>query len=766
MGRFSVGQAVRRTEDQRLITGQGRYTDDITLPNQAHAYVLRSPHAFARIVGVDATDASAAPGVLGVLTGEDVAADGLGNLPCPGVLEGMPTPPRPVLAREYVRFVGDPVALVVAETAAQARDAAELIAVEYDELPAVTDLATAGEEGRPQIWDAAPGNVAFAWEAGLRDAVDRLMGQAARVVTVDLVNNRVVANSLEARGANGAYDAQSGRYTLYASGQGAHGIRAQLAEQIFKIPEDKIRVSIPDVGGGFGMKIFLYPEHALMLWAARRVGRPVKWYEDRSEAFLSDTHGRDHITRAQVAVDADGHFLALRCSTAANLGAYLSQYGPFIPTGAGASMYAGVYDFRAVHYEVKGFYTNTAPVDAYRGAGRPEAAYAIERVVDAAARELGIDPAEIRRKNFIKAGQMPYTTHMGEASVTYDSGDFTRNLNDALKLADAESFPARRTAARARGKLRGLGISYYIEQCGGAPNESARVTVDPNGGVKIYIGNKSNGQGHATAYAQILSHGLGVDIESVEVIQADTDLTPAGMTGGSRALPVGGVATTRAAEDLVEKAEAVAADMLEAAATDLRFEDGRFTVVGTDRAVGLLEVAARAGGLGGANTFEPNAATFPNGCHVCEVEIDIETGVPEVVAYAVCDDFGRIVNPLLVTGQVHGGVAQGVGQALYEHAIYDPESGQLLTGSYMDYTMPRADNLPEIKFKFNEIPCATNPLGAKGCGEAGAIGAPPATINAVVDALQEYGVTHVDMPATPLRLWRLIQEGSTRIAAE
>ncbi|HET6520890.1 MAG TPA: xanthine dehydrogenase family protein molybdopterin-binding subunit, partial [Geminicoccaceae bacterium] len=756
----------RRVEDQRLITGRGRYTDDITLPNQAHAYVLRSPHAFARIVSIDTTAAASAEGVLAVLTGADAEADGLGNLPCPGALENMPTPPRPVLARDRVRFVGDPVAVIVAGTAARARDAAELVEVDYEELPAVTDLAAAEQPGRAQIWDFAPHNVVFRWEAGDREPVDRLIAGAARVVTVDLVNNRVVANSLEPRCANGAYDPQSGRYTLYTTSQGAHGIRGQLAEHILKVPEDQIHVAIPDVGGGFGMKIFLYPEHGLMLWAAKRVGRPVKWYEDRSEAFLSDTHGRDHITRAQLALDADGRFLALRASITANLGAYLSQYGPFIPTGAGAAMYAGVYDFQAVHVESKGLYTNTSPVDAYRGAGRPEAAYVVERLVDTAARELGMDPAELRRRNFIKPERMPYKTHMGAASVTYDSGEFARNLNDALELADAKGFPARRSAARAKGRLRGLGISYYIEQCGGAPEETARIELDAEGGVKVFIGNKSNGQGHETAYTQLVSDALGVDSEQIEVVQADTDRTPAGMTGGSRALPVGGVATRRASDEVVEKAKRVASDMLEAAATDLRFEDGRFTVVGTDRSVGLLEVAARAGGLDGRNTFTPDASTFPNGCHVCEIEVDIDTGTPEVVRYTVVDDFGRVVNPLLVAGQVHGGVAQGVGQALYEHAVYDPESGQLLSGSYMDYCMPRADNLTEITFKLNEIACTTNPLGAKGCGEAGAIGAPPAVINALVDALHEYGVKHVDMPATPLRLWRLINERATPMAAE
>jgi aerobic carbon-monoxide dehydrogenase large subunit len=767
MGRFSVGQAVTRREDLRLVTGKGRYTDDIQLDGQAHGIVVRSPHAHARIRGIDKSAAQSAPGVLAVLTGDDVAADGLGPLPCkvmPNFRDGRRMSPtrRPILAQGSVRFVGDPVALIVAESREQALDAAELLEVDYEPLPSVTDLASALDSGRPQVWPDMPGNLALEWESGDGKKVDELLAKAHRVTTVELVNNRLAPSSLETRGAIGSFE--NGRYVLYTGGQGVHSMRDIIAGEILKVPEEQIRVVQKDVGGGFGMKIFVYPEYPMVMWAARRVGRPVKWIGDRSEAFLADTHGRDHITTVKIAIDENGRMLALKASALANLGAYLSQYGPFIPTDCGAAMYNATYAFQAVHFEVRCALTNTAPVDAYRGAGRPEAAYAVERAVDAAAREVGMDPVEFRKLNFIPTGKMPFTTAMG---LTYDSGDFARVIDLAMQKADRDGFAARKAESARRGKLRGLGIAYYIEVCGGAPGEFAEVRVDGAGKVQVLVGNQSNGQGHETAYAQVVADQLGIDYDAIEVIQGDSDLIrTGGGTGGSRALPVGGVAAMGACDQAVDKGKAVAAEMLEAAAADVRYVEGRYTIVGTDRSVGLFEVAAKAGGLAGDLDFTPSAATFPNGCHVCEVEIDPDTGIPTIERYTVVDDFGKVINPLLLAGQVHGGVAQGLGQGLHEHAVYDPESGQLVSGSFMDYTMPRADQMPDIDFSWVEIPCTTNPLGIKGCGEAGAIGAPPSVINGLVDALAELGVRHVDMPATPLSLWRLIHEHQGRVAAE
>lgn len=757
MGRFGVGQAIVRVEDQRLLTGGGRYTDDVVPQGQAAAVFVRSPHAHAVIEAVRTDAARAMPGVLAVLTVADLDAAGMGPLPCRAPTrnrDGTPlhVPPRPPLARGRVRHVGDPVVCVVAGTLAQAREAAEAVEIDYAPLAAVSEPARALAPGAPQVWPDAPGNVALEWEAGDRAAVDRVLAGAHHISTVDLVNNRVVPNAMEPRGCLALHDAETGRYTLRTGGQGVHSMQGILCEML-GLPASQIRVIQQDVGGGFGMKIWVYPEYPVCLLAARLTGRPVKWVADRGESFLSDTHGRDHLTRIQIAVDAEGRMRALRASITANLGAYLSQFGPFIPTDAGAKMYNGVYAFEAVHVEVRGVYTNTVPVDAYRGAGRPEAAYAVERAVDVTARDLGLDPAELRRRSFIPPHAMPFRTAMG---TTYDTGEFERLMRSALERAEAASFAARRAAARAEGRLRGLGIAYYVEQCAGGGDESARVEVLPEGRVRLYIGTQSNGQGHATAYAQLLCDALGLTPEQIETIQGDTDLVATGKgTGGSRSVPVGGVAVQRAAESAVEAGRRIAADLLEAAEADIAFSDGRFRIVGTDRSAGLFEVAARAGGRGleGDGTFLPPIHTFPNGCHVCELEIEAATGVPRIVRYTIVDDFGTVLNPLLLEGQVHGGVAQGVGQALLEQAVYD-EGGQLLSGSFLDYTMPRADGFPWIDFSTIPVPCTTNPLGMKGAGEAGAIGAPPAVINAVVDAL---GVRHVDMPATPERLWRLIQ---------
>ncbi len=763
MGRFAVGQPLRRKEDERLVTGGGSYTDDLQVAGALHAAFVRSPHAHADILAIDTATARAMPGVAAVLTAADCDAAGLGPLPCRALprhnRDGRPMPAteRPVLARRRVRHVGDPVALVVAETMAQARDAAEAVEVTYAPRPAVTDPVAALRPGAPELWPEAPGNLALDWEAGDAAAVDRLLAAAHHVTRVELVNNRVVPNPLEPRGCIATYDAATQSYTLRTGGQGVHSMQSVLADEVLKVPKERLRVVQADVGGGFGMKIFVFPEYPGCLLAARLTGRPVRWIAERQESFLSDSHGRDHVTTVEIATDADGRMIALRASAVANLGAYLSQFGPFIPTDAGAKMYAGVYRFAAVHFQVRLAYTNTVPLDAYRGAGRPEAAYAVERAVDATARELGLDPAELRRRNFIPPEAMPYRTAL---QTTYDSGEFARLLDAALERADVAGFAARKAAARRLGRLLGLGIAYYVEQCAGGADETARIVVGGDGKVRLFIGTQSNGQGHATAYAQILADALGVPFADIETIQGDTALIPTGRgTGGSRSVPVGGVAAQRAATALIDKGKVLAAEALEAAAADVAFADGVYRVLGTDREIGLVAVARLAGpdGLDAAAAWQPAIATFPNGCHVCEISIDAETGVPRIERYTVVDDFGTVINPLLVEGQVHGGVGQGIGQALYEETVYDPASGQLLTGSFMDYAMPRAAGVPAIDFSMIPVPCRTNPMGMKGAGEAGAIGAPPAVINGLVDALAHLGVRHVDMPATPQRLWRLLQ---------
>ncbi len=763
--KFGIGQAVPRTEDARLLTGKGRYTDDVALEGQAHAVFVRSPHAHADILGVDAADAEAAPGVLGVFTVADLDADGVGPIPCLAGLrnrDGSPyaAPPRPALARGRVRHVGDPVAMIVAETLEAARDAADLVMVDYGERDSVADTAAAVEPGRALVWDEAPGNLSFDWEAGDAAAAAAAFKGAARVVTLDLVNNRVVANPMEER-ACVAHPDDQGRFVLHVTSQGVHGIRKQLCK-MFGMAEDRLRVVTGDVGGGFGMKIFNYPEYVCVLFAARRLARPVRWASERTEGFVSDDHGRDHVSRAELALDADGRFLALRVDTIANMGAYLSNYAPFIATDAGAAMLVGSYRTPAVYVRVRGVFTNTQPVDAYRGAGRPEAAYLLERIIDKAGRETGLGPAEIRRRNFIPPDAMPYATPMGK---TYDTGDFRRNLEDGLVLADWDGFPARRAEAARRGMLRGIGLSTYIEACSGGGPEQATVEVAADGRVVLMIGTQTNGQGHETAYKQILSDRLGVPPDDIEVVQGDTDRVAwGGGTGGSRSVPVGGAALAESAKAVVARMTEAAADQMEAAAVDVEYADGRFTVVGTDKALAFREVAAKAAPADGGPAFRemarwtPPAATFPNGCHVCEVEIDPETGETEVVRYTVVDDFGTVINPTLVIGQVHGGVVQGIGQALHERVVFDPDTGQLLTGSLMDYRLPRAADIPPVAVRLNCVPSTTNALGMKGAGEAGAIGAPPAVVNAVVDALADLGVDHVDMPATPLAVWALIRE--------
>ncbi|MBM3504969.1 MAG: xanthine dehydrogenase family protein molybdopterin-binding subunit [Alphaproteobacteria bacterium] len=768
MGQFGVGQAVRRKEDQRLLTGGGRYLDDMSVPNQAYAYILRSPHAHAKITSLDTTAARKAPGVLAVLTAADLETDKIGGIPCLAPLpsrDGKPMaqPPYPLLKKDRVRMVGDQVALVIAETIKQAKDAAELIAVDYDVLPAVGDIASAVKKGAPSVWDQADNRV-FDWENGDKKAVDAAFAKAHHVTRVDLTNNRVVVNSMEPRGALGVYDAKNGRYTLYSPCQNVHMLQGIIAG-ILGVEKGKLRVVSPDVGGGFGMKVFSYVEQGLMPWAAKKVGRPVKWTSERTEAFISDTQGRDHVTRAELALDKDGKILAIRVQSQSNMGAYLSNFAPMIATMAGTQLLTGLYDIKVAYVNVLGVFTNTVPIDAYRGAGRPEASHVIERLVDTAAAELKMDPAELRRRNFIKPDQLPYKAPLGP---NYDSGHFVKNMDDAIKASDWVGFAKRKAEAEKHGKLRGIGMSCYVEAAIGSPNEDVELIFEQDGSITLLIGTLTNGQGHATSYSQVLEEMLGLPFDRIKVVQGDTDVVKTGGgTGGSRSMMIGASAIKVAADKVIEKGRKIAAHMLEAAESDIEFADGVFRIVGTDRRMSIGEVAAAA--RNSANVpkgMEPSldtkaksdvaAGTYPNGCHVCEVEIDKDTGVVKIVGYTVVDDFGKVVNPVLIAGQVHGGIVQGVGQALLEHCIYDPESAQLLTGSFMDYAMPRADNVPSFRLGFNEVLCKTNPLGIKGAGEAGTVGALGAVMNAIVDALKGYGVKHVEMPATPERIWRTI----------
>jgi len=771
--KFGIGQPVTRLEDPRLLTGGGRYTDDIAVDDMAHGYVMRAPHAHAEIVSIDVEAARQMPGVLAVLTAAEVEADGLGVLPCLLPLQnrdGTPAgeTPRPLLAGARVRHVGEPVVFVVAESVNQARDAAETVEIDYDERPAVTDTRHAGDDGQPQIWDAIPNNTCFDWDSGDADAVAAAFAQAALVSRLELVNNRVVSNAMEPRAVLADYDPADDRSTLYTPSQGVHILHPQLTDQVLKLDKDKLRVVSYDVGGGFGTRAFLYPEHCLALWASRRLQRPVKWTGDRTEIFLSDAQARDNVSLAELALDADGKFLALRVTTHAAMGAYLHNFGPFIPTQAGTHMVTGLYAIPHAYVRVKGMLTNTVPTDAYRGAGRPEGAYLIERLVDYAAAEVGLTPDEIRRRNFVPAAAMPYNTALGNV---YDSGDFLAVMEEGLERADWADFEARRAEAAARGRLRGIGLSGYIERCGGGNPETAQVQFDADqDGLAIVIGNQHNGQGHLTMYTQIICDRLGIAPEQVRLQQGDSDRVPWGMTGGSRAAPVGGAAVLGAADQVIEKGRLIAAHMLEAAAVDVEYADASFRVAGTDRRLGLFEVvrAARdpanlpdgvAPGLDADYTRTPEAATFPNGCHVVELEVDPDTGQVEIARYTIVDDFGDVINPLLLAGQVHGGIAQGLGQALTEHTVYDPDSGQLLTATFMDYAVPRADDLPSFAFSTHNVRCTTNPLGIKGAGEAGTIGAMPAVINALVDALRPAtGGNHIDMPATPQHLWQLLQQ--------
>jgi carbon-monoxide dehydrogenase large subunit len=761
------GRSVRRIEDFRFLTGQGRYVDDFTLPGQVHAHVLRSPHAHAVIERVETTAAREGSGVLGVFTEADLRADGVGPLPCIAQVRTVGpliVPPRYALARGRVRHVGDPVALVVAETPEQARDAAERISVDYRPIDAVVEAAAALLPDAPAIWDEAPGNLCFRFQRGDESATRAAFGAAAQIVEIELVNNRLVPAPIEPRAAIGSYDAAEGRFDLLLTGQGVHSIRHQLAETVFKLSPEQIQVTAPDVGGGFGMKNFLYPEWVLVLWAARRLGRPVKWVAERGEEFVSGAQGRDNLTKARLALDENGRFLALDVSTVANLGAYLSTNGPGSSTNSPATAMGGVYAIPAVFMDVRGAFTNTVPIDAYRGAGKPEANYIIERLVDIAAHRIGTDPTELRRLNMIDA--FPYRSGLG---VTIDCGRFAANLGDALAKARDAGFAARRAAAAARGRLRGLGLGCFLETARGTPNEAAEIRFDPDGGVSLILGTQSNGQGHETSYPQIAASLLGLPAALFRLVQADTRLVPRGAGhGGARSMHQGGTALVKAAEMVVEKGRRIAAHLLQADSAEIVFAEGRFIVPGTEGQIDLLTVARAAadpanlpeGMTPSLDGFVYNLLdvfTFPNGCHIAEVEIDPDTGLVSLERYTVVDDYGRLINPLLTKGQVQGGVAQGIGQALLEHTVYEPASGQLLSGSLMDYALPRADDLPPFDITLAELPTSANPLGVKGSGQAGCIAAPQTIINAIVDALSPLGIDHIDMPATPERVWRAIR---------
>ncbi|SMF17259.1 carbon-monoxide dehydrogenase large subunit [Tistlia consotensis] len=783
-----VGQPIRRKEDRRFVTGEGRYLADLALPAMAQAQVLRSPYAHARIRAIDTAAAAALPGVLLILTSADLEAAQVGGLPCGwGVTtrDGirMAEPPHPVLAAERVRHVGDPVAFVVAETPEAALDALEAIEVDYEPLPHVVGLEAAVGPAAPRIWPEAPGNLCYDWDVGDAAAVEAAFAGAHHVTTVKLVNNRVHASPMETRGTLGHYDSSSDRYTLWTSNQNPHVIRVLLAASTLGISEEKLRVVAPDVGGGFGMKIYHYAEEVLVLFAARRLRRPVRWIATRAEGYLSDTHARDHVTTVSAALDAEGVMQGLRVDTLANMGAYLSTFAPAIPSFFYAYPFPGAYRVRAVHCRVRAVFTNTVPVDAYRGAGRPECTYALERLMDAAARELGLDRLEIRRRNLIPAEAFPYKTPL---LWTYDVAEPHRLLERAETVGDFAGFAARREESRARGRLRGLGFAFYMESCGMGPSkmlnregcrggqfEVGTVRVNPTGTVTVLTGSHSHGQGHETVFAQIAADALGVDFERIEVVHGDTDRIPYGIgTYGSRSLAVGGSALKLSLDKVIEKGRRIAAHLLECDPADLAFEQGRYQVAGTDRSAGFAEVAAAAynpvafppdeiePGLEETSYFDPPDFTFPYGCHLCEVEVDPETGRTEVLALAAVDDFGVQVNPMIVAGQIHGGLAQGVGQALFEQCVFDEASGQLVTGTLLDYALPRAADLPPMRLDSLETPCRNNPLGVKGCGEAGAIAGPAALVSAVLHALEPLGVTRIDMPVTAEKVWRACREAA------
>jgi carbon-monoxide dehydrogenase large subunit len=789
MSATGIGAAVRRKEDLRFITGKGQYTDDVSRPGQTHIYFIRSPHAHAKLKRIDTKAAAAMPGVVAVATGTEFAESKLGGLICGWTVlskDGSPMKmaPHPALAVGKACHVGDPVAVVIAETLAQAKDAAEKVVIDYEVLPSVVDPAKAAAKGAPQIHDIAPHNTIYNWHLGDHDATAAAFKAAKHVTKLEFVNNRLVPNAMEPRAALAEYDSGSESLTLWNATQNPHVARLVISAFVGMAPENKLRVIAPDVGGGFGSKIFIYPEEIVCLWAARKFNRPVKWTAERSESFISDAHGRDHVTKAEMALDADNKVTGLKVHTIANLGAYMSTFSSAVPTFLYATLLSGQYAIPHIYCEVDAVYTNTVPVDAYRGAGRPEATYVVERLVEAAARELNVEPADLRRKNFVKT--FPYQTSV--ASL-YDAGDYNASLAKALQIHDYKGFGKRKRESEKLGKLRGIGFATYIEACGVAPSalvgqlgagvglwESAEVRVNPTGSVELLTGCHQHGQGHETTFAQLVAERLGISIDQVTVVHGDTDKVQFGMgTYGSRSGAVGMSAIVKALDKVEAKAKKIAAHLLEAAEGDIVFKDGKFTVAGTDKSVAWGELALAAyvahkfptseiePGLKEAAFYDPTNFTFPAGCHICEVEIDTDTGETNVVGWTAVDDFGTVINPMIVEGQVHGGVAQGVGQALLEHTVYS-DNGQLVTGSYMDYAMPRADNLPSLKVDTTFTKCPSNPLGIKGCGEAGAIAAPAAVMNAITNAL---GTEKIDMPATPAVVWSALQKlNKSRAAAE
>ena len=778
-----IGESILRKEDERFLTGAGQYTDDIDLTHLVHAVFVRSPHAHARIRSIDKTAALAAPGVLAIYVGEDVAADKINGLPCGWLItstngEPMKEPAHPILAQGKVRHVGDQVAMVIAKSQEQAKNAAELVEVDYEPLDAIADVRDANKAGAPCVHDEAPDNHCFKWAIGDKAAVDAVFEEAAHVTKLDLINNRLIPNAMEPRAAIGCYSRASDEYTLYVANQNPHVERLLLTAFVMGLPEHKVRVIAPDVGGGFGSKIYLYAEDVCVTWAAKKLNRNIKWTAERSESFLTDAHGRDHVTHAEMAMDKDGKFLAFRVHTDANLGAYLSTFSTAVPTILYATLLAGQYATPQVYVEVDAWFTNTAPVDAYRGAGRPEATYLLERIVSRAGWELGLGQDEIRRRNFITS--FPYQTPV---ALQYDVGDYPQCLDKAMELAEVSGFAQRRKDSESRGLLRGIGYSSYIEACGLAPSniagalgaraglfECGEVRVHPTGSVTVFTGSHSHGQGHETTFAQVVAARLGIPVENVDIVHGDTGRVPFGMgTYGSRSISVGGSAIMRAIDKIEAKAKKIAAHLLEASDTDIDFANGEFSVRGTDKKIPFAQIALTAyvphnypletlePGLNETAFYDPTNFTFPAGTYICEVEVNPMTGQVRVDRFAAVDDFGTIINPMIVEGQVHGGLVQGIGQALLEQCVYDRETAQLLTGSFMDYAMPRADDFPQFRLGHVCTPCTTNPLGTKGCGEAGAIGSPPAVINAVLDALAPLGVKDLDMPASPHRVWQAIQ---------
>ncbi|MGF6257914.1 xanthine dehydrogenase family protein molybdopterin-binding subunit [Ensifer sp. LBL] len=774
MGVEGIGARVARKEDKRFLTGKGRYTDDMSVPGMKYAVFVRSPHAHAKIVKIDASAAKGMPGVIGVLDGKQLLADGIGNLICGWMIHSKDGSPmkmgawRP-LAHETVRYVGDAVAIVVADSVAEARDAAEAVVVEYQELAVVIDASKALEAGQPQLHPEAPGNLIFDWQIGDEAATDKAIGAAAHVTEITIHNNRLSPNPMEPRAALGIYDAGDDHYTCYTTSQNPHVARLVMSAFYNVAPENKLRVIAPDVGGGFGSKIYIYPEEIVCLWASKRTGVPVKWTSDRTEAFLTDAHGRDHVSKVKMAFDANNRIIGLKVDTVANLGAYMSLFSSAVPTYLYATLLSGQYDIPAIHANVRTVYTNTAPVDAYRGAGRPEATYLLERTMETAARELGVSPAELRRVNFIRS-----FPHQTPVIMNYDAGDYDASLEAAMKAADWNGFAARKAEAAGRGMKRGIGMSCYIEACGIAPSaavgslgagvglwESAEVRVNAVGTIEVLTGSHSHGQGHETTFAQLVADRFGVPLDSVNIVHGDTDKVQMGMgTYGSRSGAVGMSAVVKALDKVEAKAKKIAAHLMEADESDIVIENGELKVAGTDKAVPWFQMALAAytahnlpagmePGLKEGAFYDPANFTFPAGCYICEVEVDPETGRTKIIQFVAADDFGNIINPMIVEGQVHGGIAQGIGQALLEGVHYDA-SGQLLTASYMDYAMPRADDLPSFQVSTSNTPCPNNPLGIKGCGEAGAIGSPPALINAITDAIGNNALT---MPATPHKVW-------------